>query len=104
MKDLPEAAFRPNEPRRYPSTLGGACYIVMGLVAIAGLVTAALGAWRTGLIIMGAALLGGALARLVVNDDDAGMLKVRRKSLDVAWLTALGVGLIVLALIVPPTA
>ena len=104
MNDLPEAAFRPDEPRRYPSTVGGLCYIVMGLLAIGGLLTATLGAWRTGLIIMGAALLGGALARLVINDDHAGMLKVRRKSLDVTWLTLLGVALIVLALIVPPTA
>ncbi|MFT4010460.1 MAG: DUF3017 domain-containing protein [Nocardioidaceae bacterium] len=101
MNDLPEAAFRPDEPRRYPSTVGGACYIVMGLVAIGGLGTAILGAWRTGLVIMGVALLGGALARLIVKDDVAGMLKVRRKSLDVAWLTLLGVALIVLAIVVP---
>ncbi|QLQ11374.1 MAG: DUF3017 domain-containing protein [Nocardioidaceae bacterium] len=100
MNGLPEPELRP-DPRRYPSTIGGLFYIVMALAAAAGLAIAAMGAWRPGLIVMGMSLLGGAAARLVIADEAAGMLKVRRKSLDVAFVTLLGAGLIVLALIVP---
>ncbi|HET7735232.1 MAG TPA: DUF3017 domain-containing protein [Nocardioidaceae bacterium] len=99
--NLPEPELRPDEPRRYPSTIGGACYIVVALTAATGLALVALGVWRTGLVVMGSALLGGAAARLVLPDHKAGMLKVRRKVLDVLFLIALGSALITLAVIVP---
>jgi hypothetical protein len=75
--------------------------MLIALVAAAGLGVAALGPWRTGLIVMGCALFAGALARLVIADELAGMLKVRRKTLDVCFLTAVGAGLVTLAIVVP---
>ena len=104
MNNLPEPERRPDEPRRYPSTIGGACYILVGIAAAVGLGLAAFGAWRTGLTVMGGALIGGALARLALPDHKAGMLKVRRKSLDVVFLASLGGALITLAAIVPDAA
>lgn len=101
MNALPEPELRPDEPRRYPSTIGGLFYILMGLTAATGLGVAGFGPWRIGLGVMGSALVGGALARLALPDDKAGMLKVRRKSLDVLFLTGLGVALITLATVVP---
>ena len=101
MNDLPEAELRPEHPRRYPSTIGGGCYIIVALTAAAGIGLVALGLWRTGLTVVGCGLLFGAAARLVLPDQQAGMLKVRRKSLDVLLLTGLGTALIVLALVVP---
>ncbi len=100
---LPEPELRPEpeEPRRYPSTLGGLCYIVVGLAAAVGLGIVAFGPWRTGVTVMGAAVIGGAICRLVLPDDKAGMLKVRRKSLDVLFTGCLGAALITLAIVVP---
>jgi Protein of unknown function (DUF3017) len=102
--DRPEPERRPDAPRRYPSTLGGTFYILEALVAAAGLAVIALGPWRVGLRIMGGALIGGAVARLLLADELSGMLKVRRKSLDVLFMTVLGVGLIVLSIAVPEQA
>lgn len=101
--DLPEPELRPDpdEPRRYPSTSGGAVYIAVGLTAATGIGIVALGPWRTGLTVMGAALIMGAGGRLVIADHNAGMLKVRRKSLDVVFMVLLGVALITLSVIVP---
>jgi hypothetical protein len=99
--DLPEPELRPDEPRRYPSTLGGAIYIVVALTTAAGLGLIAIGPWRAGLATMGGALIAGAVARLVLNDDNAGMLKVRRKSLDVLFMAGLGASLIALSIAVP---
>ncbi len=101
MNDLPEPELRPEEPRRRPSTLGGAVYLLVALATGVGLGAVALGSWRQGLSIMGGALIAGALARLALRDDKAGMLKVRRKSLDVLFMVGLGAALIVLAIAVP---
>jgi len=103
VNDLPEAELRPEQPRRYPSTIGGGCYIVVALTAAAGIGLVALGLWRTGLTALGCGLLFGAAARLVLPDEKAGMLKVRRKSLDVLLLTGLGAALVILAVVVPRT-
>lgn len=100
---LPEPELRP-EPeaqRRYPSTLGGLCYMVVALVSVAGLGIVAVGDWRTGIQLIGGALVAGALCRLVLPDDKAGMLKVRRKSLDVIFTSSLGAALVTLAILVP---
>ena len=103
MNDLPEAEVRPEHPRRYPSTIGGACYIAVAVSAAVGIGLVALGLWRTGLTVLGSGLLFGAAARLVLPDEKAGMLKVRRKSLDVLLLALLGTALVVLAVVVPET-
>ena len=102
MNDLPEPEQRPVDPIiKRPSTLGGIVYLVVGAATAAGLAIVAFGPWRTGLAWMGVALIVGSMARLMLQDDNAGMLKVRRKSVDVLVMFALGVGLVVLSVAVP---
>ncbi|MGA9748534.1 MAG: DUF3017 domain-containing protein [Nocardioides sp.] len=97
---LPEPAPEP-PPRRMPQTIGGTVYIGVVAAVAVGLVLVVAGAWRTGLVWMGVAVLVGALARSVLSDRAAGMLRVRRRWGDVLLLTLAGVALVVLAVIVP---
>ena len=91
----------PDEPRRYPSTIGGAFYLlVLGIVAVS-MVVVALDEWRTGIRLMGGALIFAAAVRLVLRRRDAGMLAVRHKVLDAAILVVLGGSLIFLAGSIP---
>src|SRR6478752_7565660 len=84
----------PDEPRRYPSTIGGAFYLlVLGVVA--------LDEWRSGVRLMGGAPIFAAAVRLVLRRRDAGMLAVRHKLLDAAILIVLGGSLIFLAGSIP---
>jgi hypothetical protein len=76
-------------------------YLAVLAVTALGIGVVMLDRWRAGLTLVGGALLCGALARVVVRDDDAGMLGIRRKSVDVATLLLLGSGLVVLAAVIP---
>ena len=88
-------------PLRRPQTLGGVVYLAVVATAIIGLGTVLLGPWRTGLAWIGAGLLVAAVARLVLSERGAGMLRVRRKWSDVLMLTGAGVAMIVLTIVVP---
>ena len=91
----------PEDPRRYPSTIGGMFYLlVLGVVAVAMLIVA-LDEWRTGIRVMGGALVFAAAVRLVLRRRDAGMLAVRHKVLDALILAVLGGALIFLAGSIP---
>jgi Protein of unknown function (DUF3017) len=93
----PEHSIAPRKPR----TLGGMVYLaVLGVTGL-GIGLVVLDRWRTGLTLVGGALVCGALARVVIRDHDAGMLGIRRKSVDVATLIVLGSGLVVLAAVIP---
>lgn len=86
---------------RKPSTLGGLIYLCVLAGAVAGIGIAASGAWRTGVRCLALALIGAAVARVVLPDDNAGMLRVRRKALDAAILIGAGVTLLLLAASIP---
>jgi hypothetical protein len=90
-----------DEGRRYPSTIGGMFYLlVMAVVAVA-LALVVLDEWRSGIRLMGGALIFGAVVRLVLRSRDAGMLAVRHKVLDAVVLILLGGALIFLAGSIP---
>ena len=89
------------QPRR-PRTRGGVVYLLVLLVAAAGLGLVVSGQWRTGTTVLGGSFLLATLGRVVLPDRDAGMLKLRRKAIDVPTLLAIGVALVVLASVVPP--
>ena len=95
----PDAAG--GRPRRYPSTIGGAFYLVVLLITAIGVGIVWSGDWRVGVRWMGGALLFGALVRLVLPTRDAGMLAVRHRFVDCGMLTAVGVVLVVLASTIP---
>jgi hypothetical protein len=89
-------------PERRPQTVGGVVYLVVVAATLTGLALTMAGAWRTGVVWMGASLVVGGGARLLLPERQAGMLRVRRKGPDVAMLLAAGVALVVLAIVVPP--
>lgn len=86
---------------RRPQTLGGAAYLAVLVAAGAALLMVVLGAWRTGITVLGASLLAAAGFRVALRETSAGMLRVRRKHTDVALLVLVGVALIVLANNIP---
>ena len=94
----PPAAQR---PRRLPQTVGGTVFVVIVGIVTVGLGLVVWGAWRTGIVWMGVAMLVGALTRAVLSERAAGMLRVRRRWSDTLLLTVAGVGLILLAVLVP---
>jgi hypothetical protein len=89
------------EPRRYPSTLGGAFYILILLVCAVGIGLVATGRWRFGVKVVAGALGAGAGLRLVLPERDAGMLAVRHRAIDVTLLAVLGGLLYFLAVSIP---
>jgi len=92
----------PEDSRRIPSTVGGMVYLVVVATSVVGLVVIAVGPWRRGVGLIGLALLLGALARALLRDRDAGMLRVRRNRwVDVLMLGGVGTALIVLASVIP---
>jgi len=86
---------------RRPQTLGGGVYLVVVAATLTGLALTVAGAWRTGVVWIGASLLLGSAARLALPERQAGMLRVRRKTSDVVMLLLAGVALVVLAIVVP---
>ena len=98
---VPEAGPPVEEERRYPSTIGGMFYLLVLAAVVVGLAIAAIDEWRTGMRVMGGALVFAALVRLVLRTRDAGMLAVRHKVLDAAILLVLGGLLIFLAGSIP---
>lgn len=90
-----------DSPDRRPQTFGGVVYLAIVGMTLTGLAVTLAGAWRTGVVWMGAGLVVGAVCRLVLPERRAGMLRVRRKTADVCMLALAGVALIVLAVVVP---
>lgn len=84
-----------------PRSNGSRIYLLHLLVVAAGLVVIVLGWWRTGVVVIGASFILAALARTMVPPEHTGMLRVRGKAFDVAWMGFLGASLVLLALVVP---
>jgi hypothetical protein len=101
--EVPDVPARSAEPagRRYPSTIGGAFYLLVLAASGVGLVVVAHGDWRLGVRWIGGALLFAAAARLVLPAREAGMLAVRRRWIDVVLLAGAGAALWFLALSIP---
>jgi hypothetical protein len=95
-----EEAFEP-ESRRLPSTIGGLFYLLVLGVAGVGIGIASTGDWRLGVKTLGAALVLGAVARLVLRRRDAGMLAVRNRAVDAVLLSGVGAALIFLTEAIP---
>jgi hypothetical protein len=72
------------------------------LVTVAlGLLVVAVDHWRLGLVIIGLALMGGAVLRLLLPVRRAGFLAVRSRPVDVVLLAGTGLALAVIALMIP---
>jgi hypothetical protein len=73
--------------------------VLLGVAAGLALVRGGNQAVRSGTLVLAGALLAGALARLLLPEGTVGMLRSRRRLIDVAALATLGVGLLVAGLI-----
>jgi hypothetical protein len=89
------------EGRRYPSTIGGAFYLVVIAVVAVSVVIVTTGSWRLGIRWFGGALIFAAFVRAVLPAKDAGMLAVRRRWWDCLLLAGTGIALIFLAGSIP---
>jgi DUF3017 family protein len=76
--------------------------LVAVLVAVAvGLLLVTFEHWRKGLVVVGLALVGGALLRVFVPLRRIGFLAVRSRQIDVALLAGAGLTLTVVVLTIP---
>jgi hypothetical protein len=93
---------RPDRPPRlYPSTVGGALYLLVMAATAVGIAIVGLGPWRTGVRVLAGALLAAASLRLLLPTKDAGMLAVRHRAFDAVLLTVIGGSLIFLTYSIP---
>jgi len=100
LDDVPAESAEP-EGRRYPSTIGGAFYLLALAISTAGLVVVTQGDWRLGVRWISTALGLAALVRLVIPAQQAGMLAVRRRPVDVAILAVAAIALWALSVSIP---
>jgi hypothetical protein len=68
------------------------------LVVGAGMVLVTFGEWREGLVVIGLALIGAAVLRLLLPVRRVGLLAVRSRSVDVLLMGGAGLALTVLTL------
>ena len=73
---------------------------VLVLVSL-GLLVVTIGHWRQGLTIIGLALVGGAVLRLLLPVRRVGFLAVRTRPTDVVLMAGAGSALTVIALMLP---
>lgn len=93
---------RPDKPAdSYPSNP----YPLLSAVSVlaVGVGFAALGHWRRAALLIAGALLLGAVLRLVLPRELAGLLTLRRRWVDVVVMAGMGTAVAVLALVVPPS-
>ena len=74
-----------------------AVLVVVGV----GLLVVAFDHWRKGVVIMGVALIGAALLRLLLPVRRVGFLAVRSRPVDVVLLAVTGLAVIVIVLTIP---
>lgn len=84
-----------------PSTTGGVVYLVVVALVLTGLGIVAVGVWRTGVTLMGGAFGLACAGRAVLPDEQAGMLRIRRRGVDLVTMAMCSAGMFVLAVIIP---
>jgi len=89
------------EPRRYPSTIGGLIYLLVLAVMFGALLVVAFGHWRGGVHILAGSLIAAAAPRALLRERDAGMLGVRGRWFDVVLLVSVGAAMWFLATTIP---
>jgi hypothetical protein len=89
------------DERRYPSTIGGAFYLVVLAMGAVGIAIVWGGDWQLGIRCLAGGLCFAALLRLVLPARDAGMLAVRNRFFDAILLGGLGAAIFFLATTIP---
>lgn len=96
-----EAAEEAAEERRYPSTIGGAFYLLVLAAGAVGIAIVWSGDWRLGIRCLAGGLCFASFLRLVLPARDAGMLAVRNRFFDAVLLGGVGAALFFLAATIP---
>jgi DUF3017 family protein len=91
----------PEEERRYPSTIGGAFYLVVLAISAVGIAIVWGGNWQLGIRCLAGGLCFAALLRLVLPARDAGMLAVRNRFFDAFLLGGVGAAIFFLVTTIP---
>jgi hypothetical protein len=73
------------------------------VIAVIGIATVEYGPWRYGTGLLALALLLAAWTRMVLPEEMTGMLRVRRRLVDVAALTLLGTATMLLTIVIHST-
>jgi hypothetical protein len=76
--------------------------VVVGVAVGLALALVGPSGWRLGCVVVGSSLGVGAVERLALPRNEAGLLGVRSKPFDVAVLAVAGAAIIALAILVPP--
>ena len=84
-----------------PSTTGGLVYLVVAATLAVGLGIAALGPWRSGVTLMATALTLAFVARAILPDERAGMLRIRRRFVDLTTFAVCSAGMFALVIAIP---
>lgn len=84
-----------------PSTTGGIIYLAVLAGVVVGLAIVAVGAWRAGIVTMGASFGLALVARAVLPDERAGMLRIRRRFVDLTAMAICCGGMLILAAVIP---
>jgi hypothetical protein len=90
-----------DHPRRYPRTVGGVLYLLVLAATVTGIGVTVLDGWRSGIRWIGGGLLFAAACRLLLSPNQAGMLAVRNRWIDVLTLAGVGGLLLFLAASIP---
>lgn len=101
LESAAEEIEQAQDERRYPSTIGGAFYLLVLGVGTAGIAIVWGGDWRLGVRCLAGGLCAAALLRLVLPRRDAGMLAVRHRLVDTLLLGGVGAALFFLATTIP---
>jgi hypothetical protein len=75
--------------------------MLSGLVALSGLAVMTFDSWRKGVLLFAGGILLAGLLRLMLSDEAAGLLHVRRRTFDTLALLGMGIAILLLGLIVP---
>ncbi len=93
----------PRPPKNFVQQVLGQWPLAIVLAGVAaGLAVVATGHWRLGNSVVGAAITLGGLLRLLPQQR-VGLLAVRNRPLDSLVLLVIGIGIIVLVWLVPPS-
>lgn len=108
-RDVPVAAdeqtgMLPRPPRPWYALVWGQWPLGVTLLGVGlGVLVTATGHWKLGTSLIGASFVLATALRLLLPERLVGLLGVRSRAVDVACLAVLGVGILVLAIVVPPT-
>lgn len=97
----PKRLLATGELVKLPSTPGGVVYFLVLAMMLAGIVLVGLGTWRTGVAVMGSSFAVAFLARAVLPDEKAGMLRIRRRFVDLITMGLCCGGMVALAYVIP---